>query len=255
MTSYERTVEDRTAIDLYGKTSNLGDEERHQGRKALVTAALKRVKDENAAVQTQLQTTIAELQVPARATTSLLLSDDFSDLVFVCGGGERVLAHKNLLAGGSEHMGALLRGPWAENADGRESVVQVEQSCVAVRAMLRFVYTGQVDGAALAADLGGALDLASQHGLESLRAACEQQSVAGLSVKTVVPLAVAAHLHELPALKAACVELIKANFAAVMMSDAFIELKTTHPLLWQELRAALGVREQEEENPSKRARK
>ena len=43
--------------------------------------------------------------------------------------------------------------------------------------------------------------------------------------------------------------------AAVMMSDTFVELKTTHPLLWRELRAALGVTEQEEENPSKRARK
>ena len=197
----------------------------------------------------------AELLNCAPATASLLLSDDFSDLVFVCGGGERVPAHKCLLAAGSEHMGALLRGPWAENADGRESVVQVEQSGVAVRAMLRFVYTGQVDGAALAADLGGVLDLASQHGLEGLRAACEQHGVAGLSVKTVVPLAVAAHLHELPALKAACVELIKANAFAVTMSDTFMELKTTHPLLWRELRAALGVTEQEEEKPSKRARK
>jgi hypothetical protein len=139
-------------------------------------------------------------------------------------------------------------------------VVQVQQSGVAVCAMLRFVYTGQVDGAALAADLGGVLDLASQHGLEGLRAACEQHGVAGLSVKTVVPLAVAAHLYELPALKAACVELIKANTAAVTMSVPFRELKTTHPLLWRELRVALGLPEEEEgeeneENPSKRARK
>jgi enoyl-CoA hydratase/carnithine racemase len=40
-------------------------------------------------------------------------------------------------------------------------VVQVQQSGAAVRAMLGFVYTGQADGAALAADLGGALDLAA----------------------------------------------------------------------------------------------
>jgi len=77
-----------------------------------------------------------------------------------------------------------------------------------------------------------------------------------------VPLAVAAHLHELPALKAACVELIKAsmaNLAAVTMSSAFMALKTTHPLLWRELRTALGLPEEEgggeEENPSKQARK
>ena len=94
---------------------------------------------------------------------------------------------------------------------------------------------------------------------KGLRAACEQHGVAGLSVGTVVPLAVAAHLHELPALKAACVELIKVNAFAVTMSRAFMALKTTHPLLWRELRAALSLPEEEEgeeeENPSKRARK
>jgi speckle-type POZ protein len=202
---------DRNALELYGTSpaANLSADQKEQGRAALLAAFATR-KDQKIAA---MQTTIAAQDGPVRATTSLLLSDDFADLVFVAAGGERIPAHKCLLSASSEHMAALLRGPWAENADGRESVVQVEQSGVAVHAMLRFVYTGQVDGAALAADLGGVLDLASQHGLEGLRAACEQHGVAGLSVGTVVPLAVAAHLYELPALKAACVELIKANGA------------------------------------------
>jgi len=69
-----------------------------------------------------------------------------------------------------------------------------------------------------------------------------------LQVKTVVPLLVAAHLHDLGKLKKACVELIKANVTIVIMSTLFIELKTNHPLLWKEMRAALGHTEDDDQD-------
>jgi len=149
-----------TALDLYGLESHeLLPKQKVEGCIAMIAAALK-CKD----------ATMAKLQVPASATAKLLFSDDFSDLVFACGGGGgRLSAHKCLLAAGSEHMGAWLM------ANGED--VQVEQSCVAVCAMLRFMYTGQVDGAALAADLGGVLALATQHGLQGLHEACHEFNV------------------------------------------------------------------------------
>ena len=78
---------------------------------------------------------------------------------------------------------------------------------------------------------------------------------------TVVPVLVAGHLHDLAALKAACVDLIRANSFAVMMSTPSIEFKNKDPLLWREVRAALGLPEEEEgghqreEQDSKRARR
>jgi len=86
--------------------------------------------------------------------------------------------------------------------------------------------------------------------------------MAALSVATVVPVLVAAHLHDLAALKAACVTLITIKPFAVMFSKAFFSLESTHPLLWRELRAALGLpeeekeekEEEEEEQDRKRAR-
>ena len=178
-------------------------------------------------------------------------------------GGERIHAHRCIVAACSEQLSALLQGQWAETtgSSGGVAEIKMDQSAEAVRALLRFMYTGEADEASfecvsgVGSHLQDLFDLAAQHEQVELTAACEKHCIKGLTVKTVVPLAVAAHLHELPALKAACVELIKANAFAVTMSSAFISLKTTHPLLWRELRAALGVTEQEEENPSKRARK
>jgi hypothetical protein len=95
-------------------------------------------------------------------------------------------------------------------------------------------------------------------------AACEEHAVKALTVARVVPSLVQAHLHDLAALKAACVELVKANVAAVTMSSAFVRLKSTHPVLWRELRAAMGLPEadevaaeedQQEGGDRKRARK
>jgi ABC-type taurine transport system substrate-binding protein len=63
-------------------------------------------------------------------------------------------------------------------------------------------------------------------------------------MKSVVPLLVAAHLHDLGKLKQACVDLIKANMAnmaAVTMSAQFARLSIDLPLLWKETRAALGL--------------
>ena len=60
----------------------------------------------------------------------------------------------------------------------------------------------------------------------------------------------AAHLHDLGKLKQACIDLIKANVAAVTMSLLFMNLRRKHPLLWKETRTALGLPadEQEEED-------
>jgi hypothetical protein len=82
-------------------------------------------------------------------------------------------------------------------------------------------------------------------------------------MKSVVSLLVAAHLHDLGKLKQACIDLIKANWAAVMMSSSFWAIKTKHPLLWKKTRAALGLSADEQEEgdedeeafQAKRARK
>ena len=127
--------------------------------------------------------------------------------------------------------------------------------------LLRFVYTGEVDEAGLSSPpvLSGVLDLSSRHLLLELKAACERRLVGSLTVPSVTVALIAAYLHDLVALKPACVEFIKANMAAVMMSFSFVALKTEHPAIWKELRVALGLpeeeKEEEEQQQAKRARR
>jgi len=118
-----------------------------------------------------------------------------------------------------------------------------------VRVLLRCVYTGEVDEAGLSSQpvLSGVLDLSSRHLLPELQAACERRLVGSLSKQTVVNAVVAAYLHDLEALKAACVEFIKTNFASVMMSKNYFALESTNPAIWKQLRVALGLSEEEEE--------
>ena len=118
-----------------------------------------------------------------------------------------------------------------------------------MRALLRFMYTGEAEAAALDANLQEVLELAALYEQADLKAACEERGLAGLQMKSVVPLLAAAHLHDLGKLKQACVDLIKTNALDVLMSSSsaeFMNLKTKHPSLWKDMRAALGFEEEGE---------
>ena len=125
----------------------------------------------------------------------------------------------------------------------------MEQSAAAVRVLLRFVYTGEVDEAGLSPQpvLLGVLDLSSRHLLPELKAACERRLVGSLAVPSVAAALVAAYLHDLAALKEACYELVKKNSLAMIMSPSIMKLKTSHRTIWKQLRVALGLPEEDEE--------
>ena len=219
-----------------------------KGQKAAAVFELK------AALYDLQSSRVTVLERPARTNASLLFSERFSDVVFVCGGGggggDRIHAHRCVVAACSEQLSALLQGQWAETTGGeRERVAEVEmsQSGAAVRVLLRFMYTGEAEAAALDGNLQEVLELAALYEQADLKAACEERGLAGLQVKTVVPLLVAAHLHELGKLKQACIDFIKANMAAVTLSPSFMTLQNTHPALLADLRSELGVNEEEEE--------
>jgi len=120
---------------------------------------------------------IATQGLVANFAKSLLFSDKFSDVVFVAG-GERIHAHRCIVAACSEPLSALLQGQWAETT-GSSGVAEIkmDQSAQAVRALLRFMYTGEVDEAALDADCLGVMCLADQHDQTELTRLCEQHSI------------------------------------------------------------------------------
>ena len=256
----------KTAFDIFGDymMADMTEEQKAAEISSMKLAHNEYLLASNAATVAALCSRNAVLERPVRTYASLLFSERFSDVVFVCGGGgaggDRIHAHRCVVAACSEQLSALLQGQWAETTGGeRERVAEVEmsQSGAAVRVLLRFMYTGEAEAAALDGNLQEVLELAALYEQADLKAACEERGLAGLQVKTVVPLLVAAHLHELGKLKQACIDLIKANVAAVLMSTPFWELKTKHPSLWKETRASLGLpadEEEEEEDGPKQKR-
>ena len=238
--------ENMSALTHYGYTTFIEPEVKAQRVADLVLAFVKHRETE---YRTELEISrqqlnafrqeIGVLECPAHINASLLFSDKFSDVVFVAG-GERIRAHRCIVAACSEQLSALLQG---QQQAGGVAEIKMDQSAEAVGALLRFMYTGEADEAALSSHWQEVLDLAVQHKQIKLKVACEEIGLKGLSLKIVVPLLIASHLHDLVKLKQACINLVKENVAAVTMSKQFWKLSSEHPELWRETRTALGLPE------------
>jgi hypothetical protein len=199
----------------------------------------------------------------------LLFSRDCADVVFELTNGKTISAHKCVLAVASNPLKALVTGPWLENQNDKGvCIVKVEHSEAAVKVMLHYIYVGDLPPIdfipspenALADSYLELLDLAAQYDLPDLASSCVAMGIELLTNETscgavkhvkylyeadiVVPLTIAAYYHEQSYLKEACVEYIKFKGPSITMSDAFIELKTSHPDIWTSLREDLGVPDQ-----------
>ena len=182
----------------------------------------------------------------------LLFSQDCADVIFeLASCGERIFAHKCVLSVASPPMKALVTGQWIENQnDGVCLVKNVEHSARALKAMLRFIYVGKIEISNLGDENFELFDLAAQYDLPDLSTACEKlcikllRAVGGRSDR-VVATTIAAYVYEKTDMKTACIKYIKSKGPSMMMSDAFIEVKTSHPDIWMSLRKDLGVPEEE----------
>ena len=185
---------------------------------------------------------------PASICSTALTLDKFADVVFVTGDGERVAGHKVVLAAGSSYLRQLFTNEAFKEGRERDSEIGLDQSAAAVRAVLRFAYTSEVDDEAC--NLHGAeiMDLATLWCLPGLMRACEKNAIDGLSVQTVIPHLLNAHLHSLKKLKKASIELIRKRAAAVLvLCSADLPRVQAHPELWEELKQALAPQEEQGE--------
>lgn len=186
------------------------------------------------------------LKRPAQVVKKQFLSEDLADVVITSADGERIHAHKFVLTAYSRQFKAMLTGAWAENEsakDGKPSEVQMAQSAGAIRALLAYMYKGQCPAKAIGAHLHELLELADQHDLNDVKNECEEYCNKKLSTSTVIPHFVTSSLFKLSKLKAACVAMIKnpTNTLTIAMSTPFMNLKSTQPELWAELRSLVGA--------------
>ena len=158
----------------------------------------------------ELERRNAVLKRPCSAISSMLFSERFADVVFHCVDGECVHAHRCVVGACSEALGALLEGQWAETVGEYEhmAVVKMGQSGVAVRAFLRFLYTGEVDGDAVATNLHEVLELAALYDQGELTTECEECACRALTIETAPDMLLTADLIGMDELKQSALELI-----------------------------------------------
>ena len=164
--------------------------------------------------------------------------------------GERIFAHKCILAVASDPMKALVTGQWLENQNDSVCVVRVEHSALAMKSMLKFIYVGTIDVTILGDHHFELFDLAAQYDLPDLSSACEAlcikllQAVGGRSDR-VVAMTIAAYVYEKSDMETACINYIKSKGPTMMMSNPFMEVKTSHPEIWTSLKKDLDVPDEE----------
>ena len=158
----------------------------------------------------ELERRNAVLRRPYSAISSMLFSERFADVVFHCADGECIHAHRCVVGACSEALGALLEGQWAETVGEYEhmAVVKMGQCGLAVRAFLRFLYTGEVDGDAVATNLDELLELAAMYDQGELTAECEECACRALTIETAPDMLLTADLIGMEELKQSALELI-----------------------------------------------
>ena len=115
------------------------------------------------------------------------LAQRSADVDLVCADGS-VLAHRALLAAGSEYFAGAFR--WVEERDGRSRVDLDRASCAVARRLLRFLYAGSaIDASPLRAlDAIELLVLARRYMLPALEAEAEEMVLATVQPEEVVHL-------------------------------------------------------------------
>ena len=108
-----------------------------------------------------------------------------------------------------------------------------------MRALLSFVYTGQIDDTLLDTHAETLVGVAAEYGLRALRKLAEQRLIRTLAADTVKSSLQLAHLHEAAELKAACFAFVQRNAATVLTDPEMMSLATEQPALWAELAAKI----------------
>ncbi|KAI8435404.1 hypothetical protein MSG28_003720 [Choristoneura fumiferana] len=142
---------------------------------------------------------------------SLCLSSEYSDVTLIVE-GQRIPAHKVILAASSDYFRALLYGGMRE---ANQAEVELQAPLQAFKALLRYVYSDTV------LDM---LGLAHQFNFQELEAAISDYLRQVLALRNVCAVLDAARLYGLDALMDYCYNFLDRNATEVLQHDSFLQL-------------------------------
>ncbi|XP_049770029.1 ankyrin-3-like [Schistocerca cancellata] len=173
--------------------------------------------------------TVGRVQQAEEATAmdlgALLDAGDGAVVTLLAGDNTRLVAHRAVLAARSPVFADMFRRVTVEGSSSQ--LVLSDTEGPVLRQVLAYLYTLQVPQLpSMAPQLLVAADV---YGLSVLKAHCEQQLVAQLSIETAAAAGVLAIRHSANRLKQAAVAFIKAHLLRVMATQGWAEAVVNDP--------------------------
>ncbi|XP_049796445.1 ankyrin repeat domain-containing protein 17-like [Schistocerca nitens] len=156
---------------------------------------------------------------------SALLDAGEGAVVTLVAGDTRLAAHRAVLASRSPVFEAMFRQDPLEASSGQVAVQDVEGPVL--RQLLAYLYTLQAPRLpGMSAQLLAAAD---KYGVSALKAECELQLAAQLSVETAAATAALAVRHSSDSLKQAAIKFIRAHLAQVIVTRGWADAVRSQP--------------------------
>ena len=168
----------------------------------------------------------------------LLMNSEFADCMFECADGKTFVAHKAVLAACSTYFNQYFTGPWStHHASG---VWKTSNSSPVMWAILKYMYTGQLDMTVVQHHAAEFLSVSKEYMLDDLYRISETSCIQQLSVDTIKTYLLLGHLHESTPLLEACFDFVRTNAARTLTNPDIVILAQEHPILWKKLSKAVS---------------
>lgn len=136
--------------------------------------------------------------------------------------GTKIPAHTWILSTRSTYFKSLFGGDFAES---KQSEIELKVPLSAIKAILKYIYTGQMSLAAFECDeIVDMYDLANQYGFDSLKTTILEYLTSNLTLGNCIEIWNAAHLYSLNDLQKACMKFMDSNATELLGHETFKEL-------------------------------
>ncbi|XP_044263423.1 BTB/POZ domain-containing protein 9 [Tribolium madens] len=154
--------------------------------------------------------------------SSLCLSHEYADITLVVE-GQKLYAHKVILAARSEYFRALLYGGLKES--NQSEIVLPDAPVKAFKILLKYIYSGHMFLMTLKEDvILDTLGLAHQYGFQDLETAISDILKQLLALRNVCAILDTAHLYGLEKLVDVCHAFLDRHASEILLHESFLQL-------------------------------
>lgn len=154
--------------------------------------------------------------------SALCLNHEYSDIILIVE-GQKLSAHKVILAARSDYFRALLYGGLKES--NQAEIVLPDAPLKAFKVLLKYIYTGHMFLTTLKEDvILDTLGLAHQYGFQDLETAISDILKQLLALRNVCAILDTAHLYGLEKLVKVCHGFLDRHATEILMHESFLQL-------------------------------